>query len=290
MPQQIPANITTPIDSIVADSAAVQPQEQFVPQYLEGFHEQDTVEYSGQRIENYSSMKIPQASEAKSYENSFTSSNMVMGMLLVVLFIILISYHKGYKYLANMYHNLFSVRVHENFLNDLTADENQIIAVLTINTCFMQSLLMCAGLNLYLPHLQLMSNVNATVLVLMGIAVAFYLLQMAFYATMGYVFADKKRGAILMAGFKASQALMGILLLPLGAFVVVNPNAASTIIPIAAGVYVLIRFVFIFKGFRIFFNNIASFFFFILYLCTAEVIPLIMIYSLSVVFLQVIKF
>ncbi|MGM9811684.1 MAG: DUF4271 domain-containing protein [Muribaculaceae bacterium] len=43
-------------------------------------------------------------------------------------------------------------------------------------------------------------------------------------------------------------------------------------------IYFVCRLIYIIKGFRIFFNNFTSIFYFILYLCSGEIIPLIAVY------------
>ncbi|MBR5727625.1 MAG: DUF4271 domain-containing protein, partial [Muribaculaceae bacterium] len=46
--------------------------------------------------------------------------------------------------------------------------------------------------------------------------------------------------------------------------------------------YICARFIFIFKGIRIFYSNLLSILYFILYLCGVEIVPLIVIYGITI--------
>ncbi|MDE5870106.1 MAG: DUF4271 domain-containing protein, partial [Muribaculaceae bacterium] len=50
------------------------------------------------------------------------------------------------------------------------------------------------------------------------------------------------------------------------------------LLEIAAGVFILGKIMFIYKGFRIFFNQISSWMLFLYYLCSVEIVPLILTY------------
>ena len=60
------------------------------------------------------------------------------------------------------------------------------------------------------------------------------------------------------------------------------PGASATLATMAAIMYIIGRICFICKGFRIFFNNIFSLLYFILYLCGAEIIPILLVYRKAV--------
>ncbi|MDE6169760.1 MAG: DUF4271 domain-containing protein, partial [Duncaniella sp.] len=49
--------------------------------------------------------------------------------------------------------------------------------------------------------------------------------------------------------------------------------------------YFLTRILFICKGFRLFYDNFGSLLYFILYLCTLEIVPLVLIYRV-ILFMQ----
>ncbi|MDE6061420.1 MAG: DUF4271 domain-containing protein, partial [Duncaniella sp.] len=50
------------------------------------------------------------------------------------------------------------------------------------------------------------------------------------------------------------------------------------VVTIAIICYVLVRLIFIFKGFRLFYDNFGSLLYFILYLCTLEIVPPVLLW------------
>ena len=76
-----------------------------------------------------------------------------------------------------------------------------------------------------------------------------------------------------VGGFLASQATLGLLLFPIVVITLVFPSTIKLMLSLALALYILARIVFIWKGFRIFFNNLSSSIYFILYLCAVEIVP-----------------
>ena len=64
--------------------------------------------------------------------------------------------------------------------------------------------------------------------------------------------------------------------------VIFYPSTTLWMLEIGLLVYFVARIMFIVKGIRIFYNKITSILYFILYLCTLEIIPLILVYKCSV--------
>lgn len=109
-----------------------------------------------------------------------------------------------------------------------------------------------------------------------ALCAALFVVQWAGYVTVAYAFAPRPGQDIksIVRAFAATQSMLGVwLLLPaLGALF--YPAAAMTLVWIGAALYVLARILFIIKEFRIFYNNLFSLFYFFLYLCALEMLPL----------------
>ena len=82
-----------------------------------------------------------------------------------------------------------------------------------------------------------------------------------------------------LRGFNASQSLAGLALIIPALLTIFYPDAARPTLIVAGCIYFLARVIFIAKGFRIFFTRITSLVYFILYLCTLEIIPVILVYQ-----------
>ena len=91
---------------------------------------------------------------------------------------------------------------------------------------------------------------------------------------MGYTFSDKVGSKLWIDGFKSSQALLGLLLLPVLVLVMLYPSSGKLLLSVAATLYLVARLIFIYKGIRIFYGNLTSILYFILYLCAVEIVPL----------------
>lgn len=113
-----------------------------------------------------------------------------------------------------------------------------------------------------------------SILALMLLAAGYYLFQLCAYAIVGYVFdPDPVRARQWVDGFCASQGLAGTALALPTLGLVFYPDAATAMLIIAASIYIAARLIFIGKGFRIFYTGFPSLVYFILYLCTLEIVP-----------------
>ena len=258
-------------DTVAIDSAALN----FKPHYVNGFPPMKGNDMATTHLKDFQSMELPQGENAASYRLAPLHDTGSMILLLLSVFLITISYKTGYKYIENFFHNMFSVRKRENLFEDHTVSELGIMSTLIFNTSVMEGLLMYYGIGYIFPHLLpgMTHRIFLFVALFAGCAVVFYLLQMSLFYVLGFVFSDKLETKIWINGFKASQSLLGLLLFPVTVVLLVYPSTIEVTLPIALGLYICGRLVFIYKGFRIFFNKLSSSVYFILYLCGVEIVP-----------------
>lgn len=115
----------------------------------------------------------------------------------------------------------------------------------------------------------------------MGLLAAYYLFQRCAYWLVGYTFAGTEGRKRWLGGFSATQSFLGLALVPLALLLVFRPEWCSAVIAISLSAYFIARILFLIKGFRIFYQKIWSLLYFILYLCTLEILPILIIYRLS---------
>ena len=120
-------------------------------------------------------------------------------------------------------------------------------------------------------------GVFAPVGALAGLAALFYVFCLTGCVTVGYVFTDRVAAAQWRRGLNASSVLLGLFLSVPTLVSLFYPSVTGAMLWVAASLYVLSRIAYIAKGFRIFYNNFPSLLYFILYLCSLEIIPLIII-------------
>lgn len=116
----------------------------------------------------------------------------------------------------------------------------------------------------------------------MGVAAVYYAFQFCAYSTTGYAFAGTDQRRMWTGGFLASQAFAGLLMAPEAILLVFWPEMHFLLVTVAISVYCVAKILFIARSFRIFFDKITALLYFILYLCTLEIIPIIALYSVCV--------
>ena len=201
-----------------------------------------------------------------------------MGLIIFTFVVMSIVFRYGHKYVATISHRMFSVRRRQNAFEDHTMNETFLMITMIINTCVMSGILFYYGVNNYYPELSLSEDVFLSVGLFSLFCGLFIVLQVSVYYLLGYVFSSNKEDVRLwLDGFKSSQALLGVLISPLVFLILLFPGSVSWVLYIAITLYFCSRLIFVTKGFRIFFNNISSCIYFILYLCSVEIVPVFLI-------------
>ena len=283
----MPVNVH-PSDAAVETQNPASPQadtvaKSYSPQYLDGFPVTHAGDSALGSIDTLAVMEMPSGVEAQPFTRSPLHDTPSMALLLAGLLAVALSYHKGYKYIENFFHYMFSTRRRENLFEDHTVNETGILTALIGNTCIVEGFLIYAAVRLLCPSLApaLQANVFPHIALYCGIAVLFYVGQWLVYKIIGYTFSDKQGTKLWIDGFKATQAFLGLLLLPVLFLILLYPANGKFLLTIAALLYLVARLVFIFKGFRIFYGNLSSILYFLLYLCAVEIVPLVILTSVT---------
>jgi len=275
MPSDSIQNINTGSQATTADSAVAAVPKVHHAQYLGGFPSQGGNDTSFQHIEQMPVIEVPVAGNARTHNSSPLHDTGSMIMFLLSCLFLITSYRLGHVYISNLVHNMFSIKGKDDLYTDHTMSDTRIIIALIVNTCLMEGLLLFYGLSWYNPQLTLalQNSVFLHVLVLVLSAGLFITLQLFLYRLIGFTFANDSLTDLWVGGFLSSQAALGLLLFPIAVITLVFPSSIKLMIIIAIILYILARIVFIWKGFRIFFNNLSSSIYFILYLCAIEIVP-----------------
>lgn len=205
----------------------------------------------------------------------------VLAVVACVFVLMLLSYRSSARLFSKLWHDMWGLRKRENVFDEHTSNETRTLAIMALQWC------VCIGLLLYsaistlgaapLPATEAFPDTAK----LIALAAAYYVVQLGAYALLGYTFSDNFGRMALLQGFTASQSMVSFMLLVPALVSIFYPVAATVAIGVAAGLYLLARIAFISKGFRIFYTNFGSLFYFILYLCSLEIIPLIIVYDIA---------
>jgi hypothetical protein len=270
---------TAHTDSVAKDSVAHDTvPAYYAPKYLTGFPDSTGNDMHIKQLDQLPVMTVPAESKPQSYENTPLHDTGTMLLVLLSFIFIAISYKNGYLYIRKFMHNMFSVRERQNLFDDPTASDAQILTALIANTCIMEGIALYMAVAYFNPTIDMSVNVFKFVGVLTGVALVLYMFQLLLYNTVGYVFSDKNSLQLWLDGFFATQSLLGLLLFPVVFIMLLYPETMESMLFCSALLYILARIVFICKGFRIFYNNLSSCLYFILYLCSVEIVPVILSY------------
>jgi len=268
-------------DTVTHPADTVEPY--YAPQYLDGFPSAAPGDSALGSIDGLPVMEIPAGGDAKHFAHSPLHDTPSMALLLAGLLAVALCYHKGYKYIENFFHYMFSTRRRENLFEDHTVNETSIQAALVANTCIVEGFIIYLAVQLMWPvfALSLQQGVFLHVAAYSGLALAFYAAQWVVFKLLGYTFLDAVGSKLWIDGFKASQSFLGLTLLPVLVLLMLYPAHGKLLLTVAASLYLVARLIFIYKGFRIFYGNLSSILYFLLYLCAVEIVPLVLVTGLT---------
>ena len=272
------------LDTLSATHASDTAGNTFAPRYLDGFPTTAPADTTLGSIDTLPVMEVPTAGEAVPFARSPLHDTPSMALLIAGLIAVALCYHTGYKYIENFFHYMFSTRRRENLFEDHTVNETSILAALIANTCIVEGFLVYLAVQLLRP--QWTASLQSSVFLHIGafclMAVGFYAAQWLIYKVIGYTFSDKEGTRLWLDGFKSSQSLLGLLLLPVLILLMVFTANGKMLLAIAGLLYLVVRLIFIYKGYRIFYSNLSSYLYFILYLCAVEIVPLVIMTGVTI--------
>jgi hypothetical protein len=202
----------------------------------------------------------------------------------MLLFVIFNARNYG-RFFHTLVNNLWSVRTRTNLFDEHTVNETGLMGALIAQVCVYEALLAvcCMFANGY-------SFSAVSMGAMVGLAALFtggyYVAQLIVYKIIGYAFTTRNLSSQWIQGFNSSQTLLGFALLLPAMISLFYPAAVNALCGVSIALYVIARIVFICKGFRIFYHNLFSLVYFILYLCSVEIIPLLIIHQWVISFLS----
>lgn len=198
---------------------------------------------------------------------SDTDSSVVALVLLALFCTVAFRYRGDMRSIGTMLRDLTDVRVRQNVFDD-TVRETSFRFLLNV----LQSV--CAGVIMAYAIVPAGPTLEQTGwCVLLGLA--YTLVMWVAYGTVGTVFSDGTHARMWTSGFTSSQGLLGLFLLPLALLCVGYPGDSMIFVIIGMICFFLGKITFILKGFRIFFTRFSSWILFLYYLCSLEIVPLI---------------
>lgn len=194
--------------------------------------------------------------------------------ILTLLFVALaLNFRHCPKIFANFAGQIFSMRKRGNMFDEHTTNETRVMVIMLLQYVAYLGILLYAWAGLCTGGSAEDGNVFRDTVRLMGLVVGYYVFQVVAYSLTGWMFGTPEERRQWLRSFNSSQALAGLVLMIPALVCLFYPDVAYEGLIAGAAVYLVARLLFIIKGFRIFFKKYSSLMYFILYLCTLEIIP-----------------
>ena len=201
----------------------------------------------------------------------------ILTALFILSLVIALRFRNNIKYAVTMFRSLVETRTRHNIFDD-TVRETSLIVMLNILWCA------CAGIVGFYWYLYVnpgavgWGRLWAGMLAGMALAAIYSIFLWAAYWAVGWVFSDREKAWLWVKGFAASQALMAPAFFITALVAICRPDTALATAGVALATFCLGKLIFIWKGYKIFFNQFSSWVLFLCYLCSLEIVPLILSY------------
>lgn len=274
MTDSIPQNVTT--DSIHHIGKATRPNTTTADTVAT-----DTIEHVYGVV-----MTAPPKVEVKPRPGESTGMSIILASIIVLFAIIGLRFRNNRKYVTSLRRNLVDTRLRHNVFDE-TVRETTFLVLLNLLWSFSAGIILFSFLRLppfsiggytfSLPKPEgLMVHPAISMGICIGMAVAYTAFMAIAYTTVGTVFSDLRHAKIWLKGFSSSQGLLSFLWFPLALISIFYPEWASVVLLTAFATFTIAKIIFIWKGFRIFFTQFSSWVLFLYYLCSLEIVPLIL--------------
>lgn len=207
----------------------------------------------------------------------------VTGVLFVLIAIIFFKHGKSPKFFSYLFKELTDLRQRNNMFDDTVRETTYLYVLNLLTTVSLGVLLYFLILYTAPPNIsQLLSDDAYNIKALgicAGISLCYEVVMLMLYTIVGNVFGKKHDAQQWTRAHLSSRALIAPLIVIPAFLLMFYPGYVETTLIIGAVIFFIAKIVFIWKGIRIFFHLSGFYFLFLYYLCSLEVVPLILVYS-----------
>ena len=210
-----------------------------------------------------------------------TGVSFILVGLFILSLIIALRFRNNIKYIGAMFRSLIETRTRHNVFDD-TVRETSLIVLLNILWCASAGIVAFYVYLYFFPDGDIWQHRAVGMLWGMALALTYTCFMAVAYSAVGWVFSDASHVSLWVKGFAASQALMAPAFFVTALVGICRPMLTQEMAIVAAVVFIFGKLMFIWKGYRIFFSQFSSWVLFLCYLCSLEIVPLILCYRCAV--------
>ena len=194
---------------------------------------------------------------------------------ILFLCIIVISYiaSQGKKHLQQQLKSIFTTRERANLFDDATGSDIRYTFALIINTCIMLGICTYHYVINFTP--QLLSSESSSFLLgfFIFLSILYMIIKWSIYKTINWIFFEKARNLSWMVSYFNVIVWLGLILLPVILLTVYFDLTASNSFLFMALAIISAKILLFWKCFNNFFGKIHGILHLIMYFCTLEILP-----------------
>lgn len=210
--------------------------------------------------------------ESHLYQRSQMNWTLIVGLLSIFLLLILKAYYQ--KFMALIFNSLINIQLAEKMLREKNIITRRAFFILNVNYLLIFSLFVFL-LSITWYNRNVGNKINVYLIICGGVT-AILLLRIIIFYLFGLLFERTLLSLEYVHNINLINKVVGIVLLPFVFSAIYIPSPISKIVLAVGLIVVCMATLFkIFRGFQIIVKNEVLLFYSILYLCTLELLPLI---------------
>lgn len=221
---------------------------------------------------------IPTAPAPKEAGEGDNAVSWVISGLVLLFVVACLRYRKNTRYFSILLRDVFEMKERHNAFDD-TLRETLFLWLLNLLWCGSAGVLIYGAIcgDTQWSPLEFINIRQFGICV--GMAFAYTIFLNLAYLIVGNVFSDNGKATLWVKGYMSIQALETIVMFPIAILGICSPGLMGGMIICGIIVFILAKLLFIYKGFCIFFTETASWVLFLYYLCSLEIVPIVLTYA-----------
>lgn len=199
--------------------------------------------------------------------------------LLACFFLSSIALARGKKFLSQQVKDFVLHRERTSIFDSSTAADVRYLLVLVLQTCVLSGITFFNYFHDTSPAL--MDHVSSLLLlgIYVGFCLAYFLLKWLLYMFLGWTFFDKNKTNIWLESYSALIYYVGFALFPFVLFLVYFDLSLTNLVIIGSIILIFTKILMFYKWIKLFFHQFSGLFLLILYFCTLEIVPCLLLYQ-----------
>ena len=207
-----------------------------------------------------------------------SQDNTLLVILLICFFITCLSLSYSRKFLLDLGHHFIENKAHISAFSTSTNTEIHSLFLLILQSCTLLAVTIFLYLNTLDDTLVTAYKSNHVVGILGGFILLILFFKWLLYSFLGWVFKRKETTAIWLESYATIIYYLGLLLYPIVLYLLFYNTHQQLLKYVVIGIFILAKSLILYKGLKLFSNNLYGHVLLILYFCALEIIPYALLY------------